>query len=57
MVGDFMPELLYELANSKIDITAYAVAGLIAGFGFSCILSMLGKSIYTIFNSLERSSY
>lgn len=57
MVGDCVLELLYELANSKIDITAYAVAGVIAGFGFSCILSMLGKSIYTIFNSLERSSY
>ncbi len=52
-----MAEIIKELANSGINPTVYGVAGIIAGFGFSMMLSFLGKSIYTIFNSIERSSY
>lgn len=52
-----MLQILFELAKANIDIPMYTVAGVVAGFGFSLFLSMLGKSIYTIFNSIERSSY
>lgn len=54
--GD-MPDIICELAKSNFDPVMYGVAGVIGGFGFSMFLSFLGKSIYTIFYSIERSSY
>lgn len=52
-----MAAIFLELANNNFNPVTFGVAGIIAGFGFSTILSFLGKSIYTIFNSIERSSY
>ena len=55
--GERMKDILLYLSNGGF-LSAFiktAVAGVISGFGFGMILSLIGYSSYKTFNLLERS--
>lgn len=54
-----MKDILIFLAkNDYISaLIKLAVAGVISGFGFGMLLSLIGYSAYKTFNLIERSSY